>query len=67
MKVKIFSRSFTSQPLHNSPEDLEKVVNDWLKKAPGVWNILDRHVASATGVNEDGKVFVNVTVVIFYE
>lgn len=67
MKVKIFSKSFTKQPLNNSPAELEKEVNEWLKKAPGVWAILDRHVASTSGVNEDGKVFVSVTVVIFYE
>lgn len=67
MKVKIFSQAFTSQPLHNSPADLEKDVNEWLKKAPGVLAILDKKVSSASGVNDDGKAFVNVTVVIFYE
>ena len=66
MKVKIFSRSFTSQPLHNSPAELEEEVNEWMKKT-NAKIILDQKISSTSGVNEDGKVFVNVTVSIFYQ
>ena len=59
-KVKIFSYGSS-----NEFRGLESEVNEWLGSNKEI-EVISRHVAGSGGTNEQGKSFVNCTIVFFY-
>jgi len=59
-KVKIFSYGSS-----NEFGELESKVNEWLESNKEI-EVISRQVAGSSGTNEQGKSFVNCTIVIFY-
>jgi len=59
-KVKIFSYG-----TNNEFGGLESEVNEWLGSNKEI-EVISRHVAGSGGTNEQGKSFVNCTIVFFY-
>ena len=61
MKCKVWSRGFT-----NLPEDLEEDVNAWLAENPDI-TVCELQTKTLTGVNAESRVFINITIVLFYK
>ncbi|RJO59241.1 hypothetical protein C4546_03400 [Candidatus Parcubacteria bacterium] len=60
-KVKIFTGA-----TGNTFEELEKEVNQWLRKQNRTIQIIVREVRTISGTNLEGHAFINCTIVIFY-
>lgn len=60
MKCKIWSRGFTNL------QRMEEDVNAWLAKHPDI-TVCELQTKTLTGVNAEGRSFINITIVLFYK